>query len=56
MARDPGRYLCIPGDKLMRLPSYTTQDEKELIRNLAQNIFNRSEAVVVADEYLNSSR
>ena len=25
MARDPGRYLVIPGDKLMRLPSYTTQ-------------------------------
>ena len=55
MARDPGRYLCIPGDKLMRLPSYTTQDEKELIRNLAQNI-GGSEAVVVADEYLNPGR
>lgn len=25
MARDPGRYLAIPGDKLMRLPSYTPQ-------------------------------
>lgn len=25
MARDPGRYLVIPGDKLMRLPSYTPQ-------------------------------
>ena len=25
MSRDPGRYLVIPGDKLMRLPSYTTQ-------------------------------
>ena len=25
MARDPGRFLVIPGDKLMRLPSYTTQ-------------------------------
>ncbi|KAH8040427.1 hypothetical protein HPB51_010207 [Rhipicephalus microplus] len=32
MARDPGRYLVVPGDKLMRLPSYTPQDEKELIR------------------------
>jgi hypothetical protein len=25
MARDPGRYLVIPGDKLMRLPSYSPQ-------------------------------
>lgn len=25
MARDPGRYLVIPGDKFMRLPSYSTQ-------------------------------
>uniref|UniRef100_A0A182WA18 receptor protein-tyrosine kinase n=1 Tax=Anopheles minimus TaxID=112268 RepID=A0A182WA18_9DIPT len=34
-ARDPGRYLMIPGDKFMRLPSYTNQDEKDLIRTLA---------------------
>lgn len=34
-ARDPGRYLLIPGDRFMRLPSYTTQDEKDLIRTLA---------------------
>ena len=25
MARDPGRYLVIPGDKLLRLPTYTIQ-------------------------------
>ena len=25
MSRDPGRYLVIHGDKLMRLPSYTQQ-------------------------------
>jgi epidermal growth factor receptor len=25
MARDPGRYLVIPGDKLMRLPSYSPE-------------------------------
>ena len=25
MARDPGRYLVIPGDKLMRLPEFTPQ-------------------------------
>lgn len=34
-ARDPGRYLVIPGDKHMRLPSYTAHDEKDLIRTLA---------------------
>lgn len=25
MARDPGRYLVIPGDKFMRLPTYSSQ-------------------------------
>ena len=55
MARDPGRYICIPGDKLMRLPSYTTQDEKELIRSLAANM-GGSEDVMVADDYLNPGR
>lgn len=35
MARDPGRYLCIPGDALMRLPSYSPADERELLRALA---------------------
>jgi L1 cell adhesion molecule len=37
-ARDPGRYLMIPGDTFMRLPSYTTQDEKDLIRSLASTM------------------
>ena len=31
MARDPGRYLVIPGDKLMRLPSYSPQVKMHLI-------------------------
>ncbi|KAL1117238.1 hypothetical protein AAG570_004564 [Ranatra chinensis] len=29
MARDPGRYLVIVGDTFMRLPSYSSQDDKE---------------------------
>ncbi|XP_075230071.1 epidermal growth factor receptor isoform X2 [Lycorma delicatula] len=29
MARDPGRYLVIQGDRFMRLPSYSSQEEKE---------------------------
>ncbi|XP_059088184.1 epidermal growth factor receptor-like isoform X2 [Tigriopus californicus] len=55
MAQDPGRYLVIPGDKLMRLPSYTTQDEKELIRNISSNL-GGSEMVMAAEEYLNPGR
>ncbi|CAH0768676.1 unnamed protein product [Bemisia tabaci] len=31
MARDPGRYLVIQGDKHLRLPSYSSQDEKDVI-------------------------
>ncbi|XP_062524304.1 epidermal growth factor receptor isoform X4 [Bombyx mori] len=51
MARDPGRYLVIPGDKFMRLPSYSTQDEKEMIRNLS-SAMEGPESLVDADEYL----
>lgn len=54
MARDPGRYLVIPGDKFMRLPSYShqvCQDEKELIRNLS-SAMEGPESLVEADEYL----
>lgn len=51
MARDPGRYLVIPGDKLMRLPSYTPQDEKELIRTLSMPI-EGPEVIMDAEEYL----
>ncbi|XP_012281955.1 epidermal growth factor receptor isoform X3 [Orussus abietinus] len=51
MSRDPGRYLAIKGDKYMRLPPYTLQDEKEMIRNLA-SAMDGPEALVDADEYL----
>ncbi|KAH8285468.1 hypothetical protein KR054_009679 [Drosophila jambulina] len=50
-ARDPGRYLAIPGDKFTRLPAYTSQDEKDLIRKLAPTT-DGSEAMVEADDYL----
>ncbi len=55
MAADPGRYLVIPGDKLMRLPSYTTQDDQELIRNLSADL-GGSERLIRAEEYLNPGR
>lgn len=50
MARDPGRYLVIAGDTLMRLPSYS-YDKDDLARHLsvAQE---GPEEVVEADEYL----
>ncbi|XP_055938394.1 epidermal growth factor receptor-like isoform X1 [Argiope bruennichi] len=51
MARDPGRFLVIPGDKLMRLPSYTPQDEKEMIRTLSMPI-EGNEEIMDAEEYL----
>ncbi|XP_015916068.1 epidermal growth factor receptor isoform X2 [Parasteatoda tepidariorum] len=55
MARDPGRYLVIIGDKLMRLPSYTPQDEKELIRNLSMPI-EGPEVIMDAEEYLQPAK
>ncbi|KAH8347949.1 hypothetical protein KR084_002500 [Drosophila pseudotakahashii] len=50
-ARDPGRYLAIPGDKFTRLPAYTSQDEKDLIRKLAPTT-DGSDAIVEPDDYL----
>ncbi|XP_011198656.2 epidermal growth factor receptor isoform X1 [Bactrocera dorsalis] len=50
-ARDPGRYLVIPGDKFTRLPAYTSQDEKDLIRKLAPTT-EGPEAMVEAEDYL----
>lgn len=55
MARDPGRYLVIQGDSLMRLPSYTQQDEKELIRSLSMPI-EGPETIMDAEEYLQPSK
>ncbi|XP_074598679.1 epidermal growth factor receptor [Brevipalpus obovatus] len=55
MARDPGRYLVIPGDKLMRLPSYTPQDEKELIFHLSMPI-DGPERIIDAEEYLQPTK
>lgn len=50
-ARDPGRYLYVPGDKHMRLPSFTSQDEKDLIRNLP-TAGDCETIAETADEYL----
>ncbi|CAB3382971.1 Hypothetical predicted protein [Cloeon dipterum] len=54
MSRDPGRYLVIQGDKLMRLPSFSTQDRHEIIQNISSGL-GGTEAVVDAEEYLQPS-
>ncbi|XP_033224420.1 epidermal growth factor receptor-like isoform X2 [Belonocnema kinseyi] len=51
MSRDPGRYLAIKGDKYMRLPSYASQAEKDMIPNLATGM-DGLESLMDADEYL----
>ncbi|KRZ62622.1 Epidermal growth factor receptor [Trichinella nativa] len=34
MAKDPGRFLVVEGDALLRLPTYTPQDQQQMIRQL----------------------
>ncbi|XP_037071793.1 epidermal growth factor receptor-like [Pollicipes pollicipes] len=54
MSRDPGRYLVIHGDRLMRLPSYSKQDERDLIRRLAASALDSpTDELINASEYLN---
>ncbi|XP_067930070.1 epidermal growth factor receptor-like isoform X2 [Watersipora subatra] len=53
MARDPGRYLVIEGDTLMRLPSYSI-DRRDMVRNMSVAT-DGPEEIVNADEYLNAS-
>ncbi|KAG9509450.1 Sialin, partial [Fragariocoptes setiger] len=50
-ARDPGRYLAIPGDKLMKLPFYSPQDEHNLFKAQGVPIEGGPEKVVVAEDY-----
>lgn len=51
MSKDPGRYLVIQGDKLLRLPAYTSKDQKELIRNLAHKN-EEPQPIIESEEYL----
>ncbi|BFZ15671.1 hypothetical protein BsWGS_18709 [Bradybaena similaris] len=48
MSRDPGRYLVIEGDSLMRLPS-VSYDKNDLIHEIGGG---GSESVMEAEEYL----
>ncbi|XP_014767891.1 epidermal growth factor receptor isoform X1 [Octopus bimaculoides] len=50
MSRDPGRYLVIEGDKLMRLPSLT-YDKRDLLQSLSLAT-EGPEELVEAEDYL----
>jgi hypothetical protein len=50
MARDPGRYLVIQGDKLMRLPSHSV-DTRDLIRSMS-DAHDGPEVIMDAEDYL----
>uniref|UniRef100_K1Q7I8 Receptor tyrosine-protein kinase erbB-4 n=1 Tax=Magallana gigas TaxID=29159 RepID=K1Q7I8_MAGGI len=50
MARDPGRYLVISGDKLMRLPSHS-YNKNDLARSLSVAV-DGPEEVIEAEDYL----
>ncbi|GAB1603004.1 epidermal growth factor receptor-like isoform X1 [Argonauta hians] len=49
MSRDPGRYLVIEGDKLMRLPS-ATYDKRDLLQSLS--LAEGPEELIEAEDYL----
>ena len=51
MARDPGRYLVIRGDKLMRLPSHSQHDKKDMFGNMSVAV-DGPEEIVEAEDYL----
>lgn len=55
MAGDPGRYLVIEGDRLLRLPHYSKEDEQELIKNLSMPS-EGPETVMDAEEYLRPTK
>jgi L1 cell adhesion molecule len=53
-ARDPGRYLVIPGDEFMRLPIFSPQDQRELLTGALGGIGGATdgdEEIVDAEEY-----
>lgn len=52
-ARDPGRYLMIPGDKFMRLPTYNLHDQKDLTRTLGpREGSSNTDTILETEEYL----
>lgn len=51
-ASDPGRYLCIPGDKYQRAPLYIGPDNVDVIRDLPKS--SEGDETLVSEEYLQS--
>ena len=52
MAREPGRFLAVPKDRQMRLPSYSPQLESELIQSLASAFGSEDMVLTPFEEYL----
>lgn len=55
-ARDPGRYLVIPGDEFMRLPIFSPQDQRELLTGALGGTADGDEEIVDAEEYFQLSK
>ncbi|XP_055943820.1 epidermal growth factor receptor-like [Argiope bruennichi] len=51
MARDPGRFLVVKGDKLLQLPSYSAHDIRELIKSIGMTA-DVPGVVMDAEQYL----
>lgn len=51
MARDPGRFLVVKGDKLLQLPSYSAHDIRELIKTIGMTV-DAPGVVMDAEQYL----
>ncbi|XP_035219957.1 epidermal growth factor receptor-like isoform X2 [Stegodyphus dumicola] len=51
MARDPGRFLVVKGDKLLQLPAYSAHDIRELVRTIGTSI-DVPGVVMDAEQYL----
>ncbi len=55
-ASDPGRYLSIENDEHMRLPMFSTHDQKDWLKKLSLEHGVSSEIFMQADEYLNPNK
>lgn len=54
MARDPGRFLVVKGDKLMQLPAFSAHDIRDLIRTIGMSV-DAPGVVMDAEQYLHPS-
>lgn len=55
-AQDPVRYLVIPGDSDRRLPLFTSHDQKDMMRRLAQDGQSTEPTITETEEYMSPKR